>query len=178
LEALIKHIITAFITASLFMSVAFAPAPALAWTPKSFVYTQNNSDAYVWITVYGASSGVLAAFPQAATVIGQALTKSQLRGTIQGSWCVAPGALDKHGLSTQIYSVRAEVMSPAAKHCAHPVVLDSIHAFGGDWPDPDGAPRVGSYNKSTPEAQIHPGLLHVIGSKGAYSLTESRAVAH
>ena len=164
----------------MFMSAAFAPAPALAWTPKSFVYTQNSSDAYVWITVYGASSGLLAAFPQAATVIGQAVTKSQIRGTIQGSWCVAPGHFDKHGLSTQIYHVRAEVMSPTAKHCAHPVVLDSVHAFGGDWPDPNGTgtPRAGAYNKDTPEAQIHPGLLNVSGSKGLYTLTETRAATH
>lgn len=176
-----KNVSIALFSAIIFAIAALVPTPALAWTPKSFVYTDNQSDTYVWITVYGNATTAASAMAQLFPGVGQVLTNAQIQGSIQGAWCVAPHSYDKHGLSTQLFDVRAEVMSPASKNCAHPVVLDSTHAFAGDRPvdnDSTGPAPAGMYNESTPEAQIHPGLLTLIGSKGVYQLAESKAASH
>jgi hypothetical protein len=78
--------------------------------PESHVWTKNDSDTWVWITVYNPVK-------------------------ISGSWCVAPHTLDKHGLKTTLLKVRAEVTHSG---CRHPVILDKTLVFNTYGPTKPG----------------------------------------
>jgi len=90
------------VAALLLLAMAFAAvAPANA-TDKSYIRIKNDTDKYVWVTVYSKPSG--------------------LYSKQEGAWCIAPGAPDDHGLSAVIKEVRVEVSAGGCQRT--PMVLD------------------------------------------------------
>jgi hypothetical protein len=99
---------------------SFAPSDA-STKATAWVYTNNTSDAYAWVTAYGYDNSKLGeARKDAKSVISSVTSKMGLGSvpadTIQGAWCVSPKSMDKHTLgTTTIDQVRIEVKG---LHCA------------------------------------------------------------
>jgi len=92
------------IAALLLLAMAFAiPVPASAYG-KSFIRIRNETDKYVWVTVYSRPGGLY--------------TKTV------GAWCIAPKAYDDHGVTAEIKEVRAEVSAGGCQH--NPVLLNQV----------------------------------------------------
>ena len=90
------------IAALVLLAMPFAmAAPAVAYG-KSFIRIKNETDKFVWVTVYSRPSGLY--------------TKTV------GAWCIAPGAYDDHGVTAEIKEVRAEVSAGGCQHT--PMLLD------------------------------------------------------
>lgn len=90
------------IAASLLLALTFVTAGAADAYGKSFIRIRNETDKYVWVTVYSKPSGIY--------------TKTV------GAWCIAPGAYDDHGVTAEIKEVRAEVSAGGCQHT--PMLLD------------------------------------------------------
>lgn len=83
------------------MAVAIcAPPPASANGSAQVRVSNQTKDASVWVTAYN--------------------------GKNLGAWCVPPGKVDTHGLSSLVTQVRAEVTHT---NCSHPVMLDQTLSF-------------------------------------------------
>jgi hypothetical protein len=110
---------------------------------RAFVYTDNKSADFAYVTAYGQQQTVAWKIGEAEVavvngVISEAnvITGSVLSGpvsgdTAQGSWCVNPGAaLDKHGLTAIIHSVRIEMRLAG---CFNPDIKGEniVYAFAG-----------------------------------------------
>ena len=128
------------------------------------MYTNNESDAWVWVTTYGLAGdptsfkGFLSLYAQQ----GQMIASGQIKGSIQGAWCVKPHSFDKHGVTALIYDVRSDVTKA---NCAHPVMLDRTMRFAGiDMP-----------GKAQQEAK--PGIMHISGQDGKYTVNEAAGAA-
>jgi hypothetical protein len=101
---------------------------------RSFVYTNNKSADYAFVTAYGVQQNLQAKI--AAIVIGGindigtglAISGPLPTDSVQGSWCVSPGATDHHGLTAVIHSVRIEMR---AYNCSYADVLNKIYTFTG-----------------------------------------------
>lgn len=87
---------------------------------QSHIYTHNQSDTGVWVTVYSGQREYTD------------VSHGQYRFvyTNRGAWCVGPGKTDEHGLSAQILHVRFEITKTT--NCAHPVLIDNTQEYAPD----------------------------------------------
>jgi len=92
---------------------------------ESHIYFQNNSDAFVWVTVYTTDH---TGFDGRKFV--------PLPGKAIGAWCVAPGKYDQHGVTARIYEVRAEISRDGCQRL--PVLVNELRGFPYDLPDGGG----------------------------------------
>jgi hypothetical protein len=152
-----RHVLPVLFAGFVLASATLFPAGASTDNiERAFVYTWNQSEGSVWVTAYGVDGhvGPSAFFQSAATAfqtIGMVLGAGQTRGSIQGAWCVAPNASDKHGLTAGIFEVRAQVyLSP---NCRGTQALDEVLSFSGY--DPAGVDQ----------SKAFPGVLHVTDTK-------------
>ena len=116
---------------------------------RAFVYTNNNSVDYAWVTAYGVQQTVAAkiglAEEEAINVViaaGNLVTGTVMSGPLatdsaEGSWCVNPGASDKHGLTAVIHSVRIEMR---AYNCNYADLKGENIVFGFTGIDTNGQP--------------------------------------
>jgi hypothetical protein len=108
---------------------------------RSFVYTVNHSADYAWITAYGVQQTLGAKIGGIEkSIISGIGTGLEISGpiaqdTIQGAWCVSPGATDHHGLTAAIHTVRIEMKE---YKCNYPDVFNKAYSFPGE--DPSGQP--------------------------------------
>jgi hypothetical protein len=93
------------VAASLLLAMIFATAGPASAYGKSFIRIKNETDKYVWVTVYSRPSGIY--------------TKTV------GAWCIAPGANDDHGVTAEIKEVRAEVSTGGCQR--EPRILDKTY---------------------------------------------------
>jgi hypothetical protein len=117
---------------------------------RAFVYTDNKSADYAWVTVYGVQQTVAAKIGAAETAVvndvisaGNYVTGVVMTGPLatdfpQGSWCVNPGASDKHGLTAVIHSVRIEMR---AYNCNYADLKGENIVFGFTGIDISGQPQ-------------------------------------
>jgi len=102
MKSLASHAFKRSIVALLLLAMTFATAgPAYAYG-KSFIRIKNETDKYVWVTVYSKPSGLY--------------TKTV------GAWCIAPNTYDDHGVTAEIKEVRTEVSAVGCQHL--PMLLD------------------------------------------------------
>jgi hypothetical protein len=117
---------------------------------RAFVYTDNKSADFAWVTVYGVQQTVAAKIGAAeeAAINAVISTANLVTGTVMtgplatdsalGSWCVNPGAaLDKHGLTAVIHSVRIEMR---AYGCYNPDLKGENIVYGFAGIDTNGQP--------------------------------------
>lgn len=98
-----KNVAQASIGAVLLLAMTFAAVAPADASGNSFIRMRNETDKYVWLTVYSKPSG--------------GATK-----TI-AAWCIAPGVKnDNHGFVGEIKEVRAEVSAGGCQH--NPMLLD------------------------------------------------------
>jgi hypothetical protein len=119
LSAIMKTIVSAFPVALLIAAVVLASVTQSSASTdgktRAFVYTNNTSNQYAWVSAYGSEQTIKEDIVKdGAKVVSAIGTTLNIGGTIstdtvQGAWCVAPGALDKHGLTAVIHTIRIEL---------------------------------------------------------------------
>jgi hypothetical protein len=120
---------------------------------RSFVYTNNKSTGWAWVTTYGNPES---ASGKAAVGITHLLNDATLgiagvsSTTIQGAWCVSPGVLDKHELTAVVLTVRIQLLGNQCGQSTKQVLDKTVTFMGQDPP-----------NKPTSEAK--PGVTTVTG---------------
>jgi hypothetical protein len=120
---------------------------------RSFVYTNNKSTQWAWVTAYGNPESVGG---KVAVGITHTLNDATLgiagvsSTTIQGAWCVNPGVMDKHELTAVVLTVRIEIKGNQCSASTKDVLDKSVTFMGQD-----------PANKPTSEAK--PGITTVTG---------------
>lgn len=146
---MIKRVAGSLLTGAIVLALLGQSDASTDGKTRAFVYTDNKSADYAWVTVYGVQQTLGAKISTAETdaandvissynlITGTVLSGPLATDLVQGSWCVNPGASDKHGLTAVIHSVRIEMR---AYNCSYADLKGENLLYGFAGIDTNGQP--------------------------------------